>query len=82
MAFNFDSSSIRLIISIIFSIIKTHPFIIDCPLIVQYLSQKGKRMFYLPKYWYDLTKLYNIFLKKTILLVIARTEIFVQPKAL
>nr|DAT67435.1 MAG TPA: hypothetical protein [Caudoviricetes sp.] len=34
MAFNFDSSSIRLIISIIFSIIKPHPLIIDCPLIV------------------------------------------------
>ena len=80
--FNFETSSIRVMTSIIFSTIKTHPLIIDCPLIVQYLSQKGKRMFYLPKYWYDLTKLYNIFLKKTILLVIARVEVFKQLKEL
>ena len=38
--FNFDSSSIRLIISIIFFTIKNHPFLINCPLIVQYLSPK------------------------------------------
>ena len=38
--FNFETSSIRVMTSIIFSTIKNHPFVINCSLIVQYLPQK------------------------------------------
>lgn len=56
--------------SIIFSLTRNHPFI--NPKIVQHGSLKCKHMFDLPKFKYDLTKLYNIFKKITILLVNVR----------